>query len=89
MYNTFFLDHAYIVSLFVIAFVVGLSFVSHRYSHRVSKEDSFMSQFAGWVPQLLMGILVIVWLGNLFQAVRERDTQREQRVWELRQNHLV
>lgn len=89
MYNTFFLDHAYVVSLIVIAVVLGVGFALHRYSRRVSKEDSHMSQFVIWIPQLFMVVLISVWLNNLFQAVRERDAHREQRAWEVRQSHLV
>lgn len=85
MYNSTLLDHAYLVSIVVISITVIAAIYLFRLSHRVAIQNTAMSQIAAFGAQLTMIVLVVLWLSNLFGAVRDRD----QRAWTLRQEHLA
>jgi hypothetical protein len=83
--RTWVLDNVILVSLIVIALMIVVAIILLRYSYRVSLEKSPKSQIATFGVQLLMTVLVGLWLNNLYASARERD----QRLWALRQEHLV
>lgn len=85
MYPIWFLDHFFLVTLLIIAVAIGAVFVIYQYSLRVSEQHPAKTQLAAFGVQLTTVVLITFFLNNLYGAVRDR----EQRQWDLRQNHLV
>ncbi len=79
------LDNVIFVSFVVICLAIILAIILLRYSYRVSQEKSPKSLIATFGAQFLITILIGLWLNNLFSSAREND----QRLWTLRQEHLV
>ena len=81
----FFLDHVYIVSLFVIVLVVFVAFLLFQYAHRLAEKSRIKSQFVGFGPQLALIVLVGFWLNNFYGDAREWDKRK----WDIRHDHYI